>query len=261
MPDGTTVAYGPHPDQVADLVLPVVGTRPAPLVVLLHGGFWRAEYDRAHIRPLAHALAARGYAVANTEYRRIGGGGGWPATFTDVALAADTLPDAVEPAHPGLVDRTAVVYAGHSAGGHLALWAALRDRLPEGAPGRAERLPAVAGVLALAPVADLAEAYRLGDGRGAVAALLGGGPDELPERYAAADPTALGAPEVPVVLVHGERDEVLPVAQARRYRDAFDGVRLVEPPGAGHFELIDPASAAWPAVADAVRLVAGPTGR
>ena len=157
MPSLETVRYGDLPDQVVDLTFPTTRAATAPLpplVVLLHGGFWRVAYDRLHVRVVADALTALGYAVANVEYRRVGGGGGWPSTFDDVARAVD----AVEEALAGRVDLDAVAYVGHSAGGHLALWAALRDRLPVGAPGRAERPPRVRGVMALAPVADLVAA-------------------------------------------------------------------------------------------------------
>ncbi|GAA3167930.1 alpha/beta hydrolase [Nonomuraea roseoviolacea] len=203
-----TLAYGPHPDQVADVTLPVRATGAVPLVMLLHGGFWRAAHDRLHVGVVADALAYEGYAVANVEYRRVGIGGGWPATFTDVAQAADTLPDMIARSSPGRVDLDRIVYLGHSAGGQLAVWAALRDRLPQGAPGHTAVPPRVAGVVALAPV----------------------------------------------VVVHGDQDEVLPVDLSRRYH-ASCGAKLIEVPGAGHFDLIDPRSAAWLSVLDALHLL------
>ena len=246
VPPAETVTYGPRPDQVVDVTLPATAG-PAPLVVLLHGGFWRARYDRGHVRVVADALTADGYAVANVEYRRVGAGGGWPTTFTDVALAVDTL----ETVLAGRVDLDRVAYVGHSAGGHLALWASLRDRLPPGAPGRTDSAPHVRGVVALAPAADLAHVHRLGLSRGAVGELLGGGPGAVPERYAAADPGVLGRPGAATVLVHGLLDDTVPVQVSRDYAARF-GVPLVEVPAAGHFELIDPASGAWPAVAAAL---------
>ncbi|MFE3114135.1 alpha/beta hydrolase family protein [Kitasatospora indigofera] len=254
-PDAT-LAYGhDHPDQVADVILPRgAGAGPAPLVLFLHGGFWRARHDRLHAGEAAGALAGQGYAVANVEYRRAGAGGGWPATFTDVALAVDTLPGLVDAAYPGLVDLGRVVYCGHSAGGHLALWAAARDRLPAAAPGRTDAAPRVAGVVGLGAVTDLARAWRSGNGEGAVAEFLDGGPDDLPDRYAAADPSRLGPPSVPTVLVHGDQDQRVPVEMARRYRDDF-GAKLIELPGTGHFELIEPASTAWPHVLAAIEQV------
>lgn len=248
---GATLSYGSHEDQVAEITLPDHAAEPAPLVVLLHGGFWRAEHDRLHVRVVADALADCGYAVANVEYRRIGAGGGWPTTFTDVAQAIDVLPAVIEKEHPGCIDRDAIVYAGHSAGGHLALWAALRDRLPHVAPGWTASPPRIAGVLALAAVTDLGLAHRLGSGRGAVSELLGGGPDDVPDRYAAADPSVLGAASTRVVLVHGDQDEVVPVGMSRQYHVAF-GADLIEVPG-GHFDLIDPRSTAWPLVLQALR--------
>lgn len=243
-----TLRYGPLADQVIDLTFPTTATGLPPLVVLLHGGFWRVAYDRLHVRVVADALTARGYSVANVEYRRVGGGGGWPTTFTDVAQAVDTLEDVLA----DRVDLDAVAYVGHSAGGHLALWAALRDRLPVGAPGRALAAPRVRGVVALAPVADLVEVDRLGLSRGAVAELLGGSPATVPERFAATDPAGLGAPGATTVVVHGQVDDTVPIAVSRGYRDRT-GVQLVEVPGTGHFELVDPASAAWPVVVDALR--------
>jgi acetyl esterase/lipase len=250
-PADLTVSYGPHPDQVADVRLPA-GSGPAPLLLMLHGGFWRAEFDRSHLGPMASDLAGRGFAVASVEYRRTGGGGGWPATFTDIAEACDAVPALIEEAVPGRVDR--IVYGGHSAGGHLAVWAALRDRLPAGAPGRTDAAPPVAGVLALAAVLDLAGAHRLGLGEDAVGALLGGSPERLPDRYAATDPAAYGTPGPRVLLVHGDRDSRVPVEMSRRYA-AATGSALTEVAGADHFAVIDPESAAWPAVVDALNLL------
>lgn len=250
-PGVETLRYGTHPDQVVDVTFPQGATRP-PLVVLLHGGFWRVAYDRVHVRVVADALTAEGFAVANVEYRRVGGGGGWPTTFSDVG-------DAIEAVQTALVDRvdpSSVAYVGHSAGGHLALWAAVRDRLPAGAPGRAARAPLVHGVVALAPAADLAAVDRLGLSRGAVRELLGGGPTAVPDRFAATDPAVLGTPPATTVVVHGLLDDLVPIEVSRSYRDRT-GVALIELSGTGHFELIDPAYAAWPVVLAALRDVVG----
>ncbi|GEK21128.1 alpha/beta hydrolase family protein [Cellulomonas xylanilytica] len=244
-----TLRYGTHPDQVVDVTFPPGATTP-PLVVLLHGGFWRVAYDRVHLRVVADALTAEGYAVANVEYRRVGGDGGWPATFTDVGDAVD----AVQAALDGRVDLARVAALGHSAGGHLALWAAARDRLPAGAPGRSARAPLVRGVVALAPAADLAVVDRLGLSGGAVRELLGGSPTTVPDRFAAADPAVLGTPRARTVVVHGLLDDVVPVEVARSYCDRT-GADLVEVPGTGHFELVDPTSAAWPVVLASLRRV------
>lgn len=250
-----TVRYGEHTDHVADVWLPAGGAS-RPLVLFLHGGYWRAAHDRSYAAPLAADLAARGWPVACPEYRRTGGGGGWPATFLDVAAALDAVPGLVADAAPGRVAPGPAYYAGHSAGGHLALWAALRHRLPAGAPGAAGRPPAVRGILALAPVCELAEAYRRHLDLGAAGLLIGGGPGELPDRYAAADPAALPAPEVPTVLVHGPGDGRVPIALSRDYARTH-GVPLVEVDGADHFAVVDPESAAWPAVVAALDRLAG----
>jgi acetyl esterase/lipase len=254
------LAYGPDPDQVADLVLPPKSGAPAPLVLFWHGGFWRVEYDRHHARPFVEALAAHGCAVANVEYRRVGGGGGWPTTFTDVALAADTLPGLAAAAYPGRIDPERVVYVGHSAGGHLAVWAALRDRIPSGAPGAASRLPGLVGVVGLAPVVDLAGTYatyaharRPG---GSVGDLLGGGPHEHPDRYAAADPSALGAPSVPLVIGHGDQDTAVPITDSQAYTSEHGG-KLLSFDGIGHHALIDPRSPVWPHIRDAITDLGG----
>lgn len=232
-----------------DFRLPAVGagdSTPRPLVVVIHGGFWRAEYDRTHTGPLAADLAARGYPVAQIEYRRTGQpGGGWPGTFDDVAAAvtaASTHARSLVPA-----DRLAEgppILLGHSAGGHLALW--YGTVAPEGARG----------VLALAPVADLAEAYRLDLDGGAVAALLGGGPDELPERYAATDPQQMRPISLPTVIIHGALDQQVPLALSRSYqaRSRAKGAetQLIELPKCEHFGLIDPQSTAWSVVTTAL---------
>ena len=231
--------YGAARDHLVDLHLPPAppDAKPAPLVVLLHGGFWRQEYDRTQIRPMAAGLANLGFAVASPEYRRVGGGGGWPATFDDVANALTTLPGLLRVVMPGRVDSADSVLVGHSAGGHLAMWAAA------GAAGWMRR------VVALAPVADLAEAYRRHLGDDAVADLLGGTPDQVPERYRLADAAGTPGGRLPVVVVHGSADEQVPVEMSR----ALPGVELVELPGVEHFGLIDPLSAAWPSVVAALR--------
>jgi acetyl esterase/lipase len=242
-PPAPALAYGDHPDQVANLHLPAREGGPWPVVVLVHGGFWRARFDRTTLTPLARDLAARGLAAWNVEYRRVGQeGGGWPGTLRDVAAAVDHLDTVAE------VDAGRVVTVGHSAGGHLALWLAARGRLPAGSPGCDPRV-AVRGAVSLAGVCDLARAAddRLGDG--AVADLLGGMPGELPDRYATSSPAALLPLGVAQLLVHGGRDEIVPPAQSRAYaeaaRAAGDDVELVELPEAGHFDVIEPAHRSW----------------
>jgi acetyl esterase/lipase len=229
--------YGAHPSQHAELFLPDndLGDATATAVVI-HGGFWRDRYDRHLMDGLCADLAANGWAAANLEYRRVGAdGGGWPATFDDVRAGIEAL-TAVD----GIpLDR--IVTIGHSAGGHLALWAA-------SATG------AVTDVVSLAGVTDLEEAYRLGLSTDATGSFLGGSPSEVPERYAAASPMALLPLGVPMLLVHGDRDENVPVglsiAFAGAARDAGDDVELVVRPGIDHFEVIDPSGESWRIVMD-----------
>jgi acetyl esterase/lipase len=255
------ISYGPGPEQIADLWLPAQAGIPpsgAPLIVLLHGGFWRAAFDRMHARPMAAALAAAGYAVCLPEYRRTGQeGGGWPGTFDDVAAAVDSLPGLAAAA--GRVSAAAPVLAGHSAGGHLALWAAARGRLPGGSRWHSE-VP-VGGVVGLAAVSDLTGCAEQDLGGGAAALLMGGGPGEWPDRYAVADPALLLPGAVPVRLVHGEIDDIVPcrmsVSYAERVVDSGGDARCEALPGCGHFEVIDPLSGAWPQVVAAFLAVAG----
>lgn len=249
-PPDLTLPYGPRPEHVIDLRLPPgpVGGRPAPMIVLIHGGFWRPAYDRTHLGPMAHALATAGYLVAVPEYRRAGmAEEGWTGTFNDIALAFDQV-DKIAGAHGA--DPRRSTWAGHSAGGHLALWAAARANLPAASPWRG---PCTAThVVSLAGCSSLRLCAEWNLGAGAVLNLMGGTPDEVPERYAVADPAALLPPPVPVALVHGTADDSVPVAMSR----AFPG-RLIEIGGAGHFDLIDPRSAAWPQVLVALADVDG----
>lgn len=251
-----TLRYGDLPDQVVDVRLPARVDR-RPLVLVVHGGFWMAEFDRAHAGAQSVGLADAGYVVATVDYRRIGQrGGGWPGTFDDVAALTDVVPSLVAEALPDRVAASAgTVLVGHSAGGHLAAWAAARHRLPKESPWhRAD--PLDMGVVSLAGVLDLEHSERLGLGGNAVKQLLGGSPRRQRDRYALADPAALVPTGGRLVAVHGTRDTTVPVEQSRRYVDraraAGDQAELVEIAGCGHFELIDPRSVAWPTVLVAV---------
>lgn len=247
---GITIAYGDHPDQVIELF--TAGPDPKATVMAIHGGFWRQEYDRAHLRPFCRALAEAGYAVVSVEYRRTGGAGGWPGTYFDLDEARDQLDDELL-YHD--VDRDNVILTGHSAGGHMALWGCSnldwsvpeRGEPPFGAGPAPFRLR---GVVSLAPVADLAEAHRLGLGDGAVQALMGDGPEAIPKEYEQADPMWIET-DVPQILIHGDADTRVPVSLSRDYARR-SGARLRELAGVGHFELIDPHSAAWPTVLAAI---------
>ena len=254
-PPELTLSYGPHPEHVVDVRLPA-SPGAAPLVVVVHGGFWKAEYDRAHAGPQSTGLAAAGYVVATVEYRRVGRtGSGWPATFDDVALMADTVVGVVADAVPGRVDPLRICFVGHSAGGQLVAWLAARHRLPESSPWRTT-YPVPASVVPLAGVVDLAVADRLGLGGNAARSLLGGPPRRQPGRWAAADPARLLPTGVRTVLVHGTADPVVPVEVGRSFsaaaRGACDAVVLHELPGVGHYALIDPLAPAWPHVLAAV---------
>ncbi len=218
--------YGPHADHVIDVR---EAADPRAVVVVFHGGFWRARYGPDLMEELCDDLAARGYVAWNVEYRRIGSGGGWPATFEDVESATRRARET------GLT----LVTLGHSAGGHLAVWA--------GARCGATLAVSQAGVL------DLEDAWWRGLSSCAAGELLGGAPDEVPERYAAASPAAQLPLGVPQLLVHGRRDDTVPVEMSRAYvvraRDAGDQVELVET-DEGHFECLDPESASWAAIVE-----------
>lgn len=232
------LAYGNGESQFIELWLPPDATIPAPVVVLLHGGCWLSDYGIAHIRPLAAALADAGFAVWALEYRRVGeAGGGWPGTFHDIAAGVDLLATVDEPR----LDRSRVVFAGHSAGGHLALWAAGRPKLAPGSALQTGRPLMPRAVLGLAAITDLATYARGGNSCERVAArLLDGAPEAQPERYAEASPAALGV-AVPAVLLQGGADTIVDPAQA----DALPGGRVVLLPEAGHFDLIHPQTPAF----------------
>ncbi|MFD5696575.1 alpha/beta hydrolase [Streptomyces lasiicapitis] len=296
VPPDSTAAYGAHADQIVDFYAPRgAADRPAPLVVVLHGGAWRAPYDRLHVTPFADFLARRGFAVANVEYRKgssaggPGGSGGgipaqggpadaegtdgrpiagrWPETLDDVAAALDALPALVREALP-MADPKRVVVTGHSAGAHLALWAAARHVLPEGSRWHRARPAPLRGVVALAPIADLRVADELDVCSGAVRQFLGvgaagGGADVealFEERLGHADPAALLPTGIATTVVQGRTDIVVPQAVAEAYADAAAkagevvGVTLLEE--VGHFPLIDPAADACAVVAEEIAQLA-----
>lgn len=233
----TRSAYGSDRSQYGELYR-AAGGNGNGTVVIIHGGFWRARYDASLGRPLARDLSARGYTVWNLEYRRVGIGGGWTGTLDDVATGLDHLATLD-------VDTSSIVAIGHSAGGHLAAWAA----------GRAAPRVAVTGVVSQAGVLDLTAAARQHVGQTAVLDLLGGSPDEVPERYAAADPLVQLPLAAPVLCLHSRADEIVPIAQSTAYVAAATAAgadaRLVETPG-DHFTMIDPSTPDWALVVDAL---------
>lgn len=225
-------AYGSHPSQYAELTLPE-GAAPAPVVVIIHGGFWRASYGAELGRPLAVDLVGRGFAAVNVEYRRVSDGGGWPQTGEDVAAAVDALRDR----STGL-DLNRVVTLGHSAGGQLAGWLASRR-------GAAV---AVTGAVLQAGVLDLLGGSREGLGDGAIDDYLGGSPSENPQAYAQASPLALVPLGVPSVCVHGTADVHVPLRQSQDFVDAArkagDRTELQTFDG-DHFPPVTVGSPAW----------------
>lgn len=222
-PPPQTVAYGEHPDQVADLWLPE-GVAGPPVVVSLHGGYFRAAFRRDLHDPIARELARRGFAVWNAEYRRTGTGGGLVETTDDVWAAVDAAPG-----------NGPVAVIGHSAGGFLAAWLATHPRVALAVP--------LAGVL------DPAGVVRAGWDRGGVSDWLGGGPDEDPSRFAAADLRLRLPTGAAHVLIHGTSDATVGVEQSRAFaaaaRAAGDRVELVELEGEGHFAYLDPREPAF----------------
>ena len=257
-PADHTIAYGPAPQQVAELRLPK-GRGPHPVVIVIHGGCWEAPWGFDHVRSLAAALSAEGWATWSLEYRRVGDpGGGWPGTFEDVAHGADHLR---EVAMEHALDLDRVVALGHSAGGQLALWLAARPRLPEGSPLRTAKLLSLRGVVSLAGVTDLRAGAAGGVCGDAIPQLLGGSPQDHADRLGQSSPIELLPLGVPVRLVCGARDPIVPIDQARSYeaaaKRAGDTVVVEVVESAGHFELVDPRSAAWPVVREAVRALRG----
>ncbi len=252
----TRVPYGDHDAAFGDLWLPSDTAGRVPVVVLVHGGFWRDSFGLDLMGGLAASVAATGWAAWNIEYRRVGGGGGYPETFDDVAAAIDHLADVDAPVD---VDRVALV--GHSAGGHLAVWAAGRDSLP---PGTDWGDPAVRPRLAVsqAGVLDLADCAETGLGGGACPDLLGGSPADAPDRYALTSPVALVPIGVPVFAVHGTADANVPLSQTERYvaaAEAAGGVARAQVlEGVDHFDVIDPDHEAWSVVLDELRVALGP---
>jgi acetyl esterase/lipase len=227
------LAYGSDPNQFGDLRLPK-GKGPFPVVMNIHGGYWRAKYDLLHAGHLCSALGARGVATWNLEYRRVGNpGGAWPGTFEDIANGYRFLPQISRRFH---LYPEKILVMGHSAGGQLALCLAGHD-------------PSVRWAVSLAGVVDLARAFDLHLSSDAVVEFLGGKPTDVPDHYHEADPMGLPIAHATQILLHGANDDVVPPNFSRDYverkKKAREDVRLVEIPKADHFDLIDPRSGAW----------------
>lgn len=234
------LAYGSDSNQFLDLRLPSKErtSAPHPLVINIHGGFWRAKYSLDHAGHFCAALTALGFATANLEYRRVGNdGGGWPGTFSDIRSAYNFL---IQNAQPHNLDSKRIVVTGHSAGGQLALCLAAYEA-------------SVKRVICLAGVVDLRRAYQLHLSHDAVVEFLHGTPAEVHDHYREADPIELSILQARQWLIHGLADDTVPPAfsrdyvaakQKRRSKETEDA-NLLEIAGAGHFDLIDPQTQAW----------------
>ncbi len=237
-PADLRLSYGSDPNQFIDLRMPVDKDKSHPLVINVHGGFWRAKYNLDHAGHLCAALTAKGLATANLEYRRVGNeGGAWPGTFADIRSAFQFLIQNAQKYH---LDPQKVVVTGHSAGGQLALCLAAHESR-------------VRAVVSLAGVVDLRRAYQLHLSHDAVVEFLRGTPAEVPDHYHEADPMQLSIMNPRQWLVHGTSDDVVPPAFSRDYvdfkrkrsGDRKEDAHLLEIAGADHFDLIDPQSKAW----------------
>jgi acetyl esterase/lipase len=244
-PADRRLTYGSDPNQFIDLRLPASKTKPRPLVINIHGGFWRAQYNLDHAGHLCAALTAKGLATANLEFRRVGNeGGAWPGTFADIRSAYQFL---IQNAQKNNLDAQKVVIIGHSAGGQLALCLAAHE-------------PRVKAVISLAGVVDLQRAYQLHLSHDAVLEFLRGTPAEVPDHYREADPMQLSITKARQWLIHGTSDDVVPPAFSRDYvalkrrrsGKEKEDAHLRELPGADHFDLIEPRSNAWNSIAQIV---------
>lgn len=256
------VQYGEDSSHYGELRVPAAAG-PHPVVILVHGGCFKAAYANTRdLAPMADALKADGIASWNIEYRRLGQpGGGWPGTYLDVGRAVDYLRIL---AGQYQLDLARVVLVGHSAGGHLAMWAAARSRLPTSSPLYLKDPLPVRGVIDLAGPLDMTAniaGYQALCRDSVITSLLGGTPATVPERYQQASAIRLLPLGVPQVLVLGTHEDFVPLsfmeAYAQAARRAGDPVRLIVIPEVGHFEIASPRSSAWPRVESAVRSLLG----
>lgn len=254
------IAYGDQDLQFGELRLPE-GKAPHPVVVLVHGGCWVKELKGIPpeavaidgLRSMASALTAKGYATWNLEYRRLGHpGGGWPGSFQDLARGVDHLR---ELAARHSLDLKRVVIAGHSAGGHYALWLAGRHRIPAGSDIASKDPLRVKGVVNLDGPGDLAASAPLAPAicqAPVIDQLLGGSKSQQPARYRAASPVELLPIGVPQRAFAGMMFTMLAPGYEKAARAAGDNIKTLNDPKEGHFEWIDPVSTKWPAVVAAI---------
>ena len=253
-PFDVQIRYGTDPNQFAELRFPN-SKGPFPLLFVVHGGFWQSIYDLSHVGRLCAAFTSKGIITCNIEYRRIGNpGGGWPGTFQDISLATHNILQTMS--QDARFDRTRTAIIGHSAGGHLALWFAGSHRISKSSPLHTDKTQVVNNAVSLAGVSDLGLAWRQKLGHGIVTRLMGGTPEEHPDRYDAGSPIELLPTGARHVLVHGAVDNTVPISQSEAFVERAeklgDQSTLVKLDRIGHYELIDPESEAWPSVAGAV---------
>jgi acetyl esterase/lipase len=247
------IFYGKDENQFGDLRVPS-GAGPHPVVILIHGGCWKADYATLRdLAPMADALKTAGIVTWNIEYRRLSqSGSGWPGTYLDVSKSVDYLRSI---AGDKKLDLTRVIVVGHSAGGHLAMWVAARPRLPSASVLYVKDPVPIRGVIDLAGTGDM-EAFIQFEQRGCQGAvveeMLGGKPTDVAERYAQASAINMLPLGIPQVLIWGRNDDVAPIWLGERYtlaaKQAGDPVRLVSIPDVGHFEIASPLATTWPAV-------------
>lgn len=253
------ISYGKDPQQQYGEIRVPSGPGPHPLAILVHGGCFKSAYAKAdYMAPIADALKDEGVASWNIEYRRLGDpGGGWPGTYRDIGQAVDFLRSLATPYH---LDLSRVVVVGHSAGGHLAMWAAGRSRVPRASAIYAANPLPIRGAVDLAGPLDMSAHIAEYEGLcrdSVITSLLGGTPVTRPERYAQASPIRLLPYGLPQVLVLGTYEDFVPMSLMRAYADAArsagDSVRVILVPNAGHFEIASPRSFAWTSVNRAIR--------
>ena len=227
------IAYGKDPNQFGELRVPE-GPGPHPVVAFIHGGVWRSRFDLTHANAHCEALTRRGLATWNIEYRRIGqAGGGWPGTAEDALAAVKHLAELFEPYN---LNSRRVIVAGHSAGGHLALWVAAHNPIE------------MVKVVSLAGVSDVRSAWDLQLSSGVAGEFIGGPPEDYPEQYSAASPIELLPIKAPQIMIHGTEDIVVPFAMSEAFVGKSSNAVLVTLPNSGHSEVIDPTTPEWQVV-------------
>lgn len=242
------VPYGEAELQIGELRTPLTTLDTFPLVIFIHGGCWLSDYNLDHVSAVCADLVEAGYAVWTPEYRRVGDeGGGYPNTFKDIQASVDfarTLADI----YP--LDLENVVIMGHSAGGHLALWLATQQNLTKNNPLYNPNPLSLKGVISLAGITDLVAYDEVGnDCSSAVAQLMDGTSEEMGSRYHKSSPINLLPAKIPIRLIHGDQDNIVPLSQsevfAKKAKAKGENVTILTIEGGGHFDMVSPHSAAW----------------